>query len=536
MSNTWWKSTTVYQIYPRSYKDSSGDGIGDITGIISKLDYIQNLGIETIWFSPFFTSPQADVGYDVADYYNIAPEYGTMEDVDRLIKEIHSRDMKIVLDMVLNHTSDQHPWFLESKSSKDNPKRDWYIWRDGKKPKGIAPPNNWQSMVTGKGWHYDENTDQWYWAQFLPFQPDLNWRNPEVKKAMFDMMRFWLDKGVDGFRLDIIGAVYEDEQFRDNPRSRHLFPTDDGMLFRSTRMTQNIEDNFQFVRELRELVDSYEDRFMVGETFGTMDDMRRFCGGETADGLHSVFLFKTMETKFSKKGFERLIIEFEQHFPDPLIPTWVYSNHDRFRSILRLGNSIEKAKLLAGVQLTMRGVPYIYYGEEIGMHQVDIPFRDSKDALAHVFGKYPGFIQRILMKLTDGAVNRDGCRTPMQWKDDGGFSDNQHTWLPMGNCMEINVQQQEEDPNSLMNCYRELLEVRNEFDALSKGSIELIETNNKHVLGYIRVFEDQKVKILANFSNTVQNMHVEGTILHSTCNDPVAGQLQSYEVLLLRVK
>jgi glycosidase len=273
----WWKTTTIYQVYPRSFKDSTGNGIGDIPGIISKLDYLQNLGVETIWFSPFFSSPQRDYGYDVSDYRGIASEYGTMRNCERLIQEIHDRGMYVVFDMVLNHTSDQHPWFLQSRSSRDNPKRNWYIWRDGQKPEGKKPPNNWKSIVGGSGWHYDEQTDQWYWAQFLPFQPDLNYRNPEVKQEMFDTVRFWLDKGVDGFRLDIINTVFEDENLQNNPFALNFFPSEehDKSFFQDKVYTINHPDNFAFVKKLRCVMDEYSDpeRFLIGEIAAPLETL-----------------------------------------------------------------------------------------------------------------------------------------------------------------------------------------------------------------------------------------------------------------------
>ncbi len=530
----WWKKTTVYQVYPRSFMDSTGNGIGDLKGIISKLDYIKELGIETIWFSPFFKSPQQDMGYDISDFRDIAQEYGDLDDCTELIEQVHARDMKIVFDLVLNHTSALHPWFVESRSSLDSPKRDWYIWRKGR---GGKPPNNWTSMVGGSAWHYDANTDEYYYAAFLDFQPDLNYRNPEVKQAMFDNMRFWLDKGVDGFRLDIIGSVFEDIEFRDNPRTFQLLPTSDerGMLFRSAEMTLNLEDNFEFVRELRQLVDIYKsDRFLVGEVFGDYRKMQRYC----VNGLHSVFLFQTMETKFSKSAYSELISEFETYFKEPLIPTWVYSNHDRFRSIHRLNNSVERAKLLAALQLTLRGVPYIYYGEELGMHQSKFSFKESKDAIAQKYKWIPSFLTGIVMKMTDGALNRDGCRTPMQWDTslNAGFSSGDHTWLPVNdNYTSINVECLKEDANSLLNCFKRFLRFRNNNSELQYGSLDLIENGNKYILEFHR----EHLIVLANFSDKQQKYRVpQSVILESTDIDRERVELtdivlKGYELIIL---
>lgn len=512
-ADQWWKKTTVYQIYPRSFQDRNGDGIGDLRGIISRLDYVQQLGFETIWISPFFHSPQRDLGYDISDYYSIAPEYGTMEDFRELIRQVHSRNMKLVLDMVLNHTSDEHEWFRESASSRDNPKRNWYVWRDGRKPGGKAPPNNWTSMVSGRGWHYHPSTGQWYWASFLPFQPDLNYRNPEVKKEMFRMLRFWLGQGVDGFRLDIIGSIYEDPDFRDNPRSCRLVPNEanEGFLFRSTKMTQNHPDNFEFARELRTLIDEFRDppHFLVGETFGQPELLRRYCGREQPDGLNLVFLFKTMSTHFRAGAIRRMIAEFEEHFPQPFAPTYVFSNHDRARRFSRLGGDLRKIKLNTVLQFTARGVPFTYYGEEIGMRQGSIPPKESRDAVAHHMGTSPAWKLRLLNRLTAGAVQRDGCRTPMQWNAHAhaGFTDSAaEPWLPVNSdYTEINVETQIDDPDSLLACYRRLIALRREYPALHSGTLRFLPAPPS-VLAYERAWmseaagKTEKILVLLNFS------------------------------------
>lgn len=537
-STPWWKHTTVYQIYPRSFQDTNGDGIGDLEGIISRLDYLRDTGFETLWISPFYPSPQEDLGYDIMDYYGIDPDYGSLETFDRLAAEVHRREMKLVLDMVLNHTSDRHPWFIESSSSRSNPRRDWYIWRDGRGP-GVhsfdrnfrrdGPPNNWTSMVSGPGWHYHEKTGQWYWASFLPFQPDLNYRNPEVKEEMFRMLRFWLRRGVDGFRLDIIGSVYEDPEFRNNPPSRHLLPDEnnEGMLFRSNRMTRNHPDNFEFARELRALIDEFNDppRFLVGETFGDTATLRRYC---SPDGLNLVFLFKSMAIPFRARTFRRLIEEFEHFFSDPYLPTWVFSNHDRTRRFSVLdrasGNSgnagktadagsagkvrdTRKARLNALLQFTARGVPFTYYGEEIGMRQGRIHPRDSLDAVAHHFGVRPAWKIRLLNRLTGGAVQRDGARTPMQWDGgaNGGFTKPEvQPWLPVNSdTAAVNVEDQLGDPDSLLSFYRRLLRLRRERPALHGGSMELLPEAGlpREVLGYTRRDREsgEKLTVFVNF-------------------------------------
>ena len=508
----WWKRTVVYQIYPRSYKDSTGNGIGDLEGIINKLDYLRDLGVETIWFSPFYKSPQEDFGYDISGYREIAPEYGTMETCERLIKEMHDRDMKIVMDMVMNHTSDKHPWFIESRSSKDNPKRDWYIWRDGKKPGGKKPPNNWQSMITGSGWHYDEQTDQWYWAQFLPFQPDLNYRNPEVKAEMLDTMRFWLDKGADGFRLDIINAVYEDEMFRNNPASWRLLPSEKSpaMLFKNPKYTLNHPDTLEFMKELRSVMDEYDDppRFLVGEVSAPLYILKDYMG-EQADGLHLTFQFQSLGLKLKAKKIKKIIKEYERNFSGKFLPTWVFANHDRFRRISRLGGSIPKAKLNTALQMTARGVPFIYYGEEIGMEQHKFHIKNSLDAVTFKFKKIPQIILNIFRALMKETLNRDECRTPMQWTpgENAGFCPpDVDPWLPITDSYkERNVAVEDKNLDSLLHCYKRFLEVRNTYPALNSGALELLEGKQmpKKIVAYRRLAvsgKDANILVLLNCS------------------------------------
>jgi len=533
----WWKTTTVYQIYPRSFKDSTGDGIGDIPGIISKLDYLQDLGVGTIWFSPFFSSPQADHGYDVSDYRRIAPEYGTMLDCERLIHEIHNRGMHVVLDMVLNHTSNQHPWFLESRSSRESPKRDWYIWRDGRRSRGRKPPNNWKAVVGGSGWHYDEQTDQWYWAQFLPFQPDLNYRNSEVKQEMFDIVRFWLNKGVDGFRLDIINAIYEDEALRDNPFVLKLFPSEEyeKSFFQNRIHTVNHSDNFAFVKELRSVMDEYSDpeRFLVGEVAASLETLKRYCGEEIntnqTNGLHLTFLFQSLDADFDAHTFRNLISRYEQYFAEPYSPTWVFSNHDQMRRISRLRNDVDKAKLNVTLQLTVRGVPYIYYGEEIGMPNHRLPLKTAQDPVALKYSWIPQFLVNLLTRSGSVLLNRDDCRTPMQWNSspNAGFcSEESEPWLPVEPRYEtINVDYEESQPNSLLHCYKSLLRLRRQMPALHSGSLHLINLflHKKSILSFERKYDKQVVQIWLNFSDRpIQIEEIQGRaeLIFSTRREP----------------
>nr|MDO8115286.1 alpha-glucosidase [Candidatus Sigynarchaeota archaeon] len=514
----WWKKTVVYQIYPRSFCDSNGDGIGDLDGIISKLDYLQDLGVETIWFSPIFKSPQKDFGYDISDYRDIAPEYGTMQTCEKLIKEMHERDMKFVLDMVLNHTSDQHPWFIESRSSKDNPKRDWYIWRDGKKPLGKAPPTNWNAVTTGNGWHYDPATDQWYWSQFLDIQPDLNYRNPDVKAEMFDTVRFWLKKGVDGFRLDMISSIYEDAEFRDNPRSWRLLPSDKEMavLFQKPVYTLDHPDTLTFMKELRSVLDEFSPpRFMVGEVSGPLPILKKYLG-DKADGLNLVFIFQALRVGLEAEDIKELVSDVEKTFREPYDPVWVFSNHDRMRRISRLGGSLEKAKLNMAFQLTARGVPFIYYGEEIGMEQHRLPVKRSLDVVALRFIKKFGsglvqLVNNIARSVAKESINRDDCRTPMQWNagENAGFCLPAATpWLPITpSYKERNVDLESKDLNSILSCYKRFLKARQESPALNAGSFEFLDKGNAPdtLLMYARrAATDDGVKeaiVMLNFSD-----------------------------------
>lgn len=505
----WHTSTVIYEVYIRSFFDSNNDGIGDIPGITAKLDYLQDLGVETLWITPFFSSPQRDFGYDVSDYRSISGEYGTMEELRTLIREVHRRGMRIILDMVLNHTSTAHPWFVESRSSLDNPKRDWYIWQPGKKPGGKKPPNNWRSMVYGRGWHYDQLTGQWYWAAFLPFQSDLNWRNPEVRKEMLDMLTCWLDEGVDGFRLDIFDCIFEDLQFTDNPFSPHLFPRlDQGIsTFQRVDRIRHQEETFLLAEELRELADSYQ-AVLVGEVFGDWPVLRRYCGTESCRGLHLVFLFQSLDAPFTAPGFRQLLEQAEAWFPHPWSPVWVFGNHDRQRRMRALSGSLDQAKLQAAFQLTARGVPCIYYGEEIGMAHGSISPIESQDAVAQLFtARFPNFLVSLADRLTSGAINRDNCRTPMQWNQQvhGGFcSTETEPWLfSHKEASHSSVEAQTDDPQSLLNWYRRLLDLRRRHPQLNRGSLEMVCTPRieRRVLGYLRTAGDRALLILLNFSS-----------------------------------
>jgi len=533
----WWQKTTVYQIYPRSFKDSTGNGIGDLQGIISKLDYLEELGVETIWFSPFFDSPQQDHGYDVRDFRSIAPEYGTLKDFDQLLKEMHDRNMKMVLDFVLNHTSIDHPWFIESASSRDNPKRNWYIWRDGKKSGGKNPPNNWTTMTGGCAWLYYENTDQWVYFHFLPSMIDLNYRNPEVKEEMFNTMRFWLDKGVDGFRLDILHAIYEDEQLTNDKFSWTIIPSEKKVdtLFHKHKYDLNLPETFDFALELREVMDEYEpERFLVGEVSGSIEEIKKYYGPNN-NGLHMCFLFEFTSTPFDPKKYVSLILRIEKALPFPFTPTYVYGNHDIDRYISLLNNNFHKAKILATMQLTLRGVPFIYYGEEIGMPNVRFKLKTSEDPIGRKFSWFP---MPQLSRLIGFSLTRDRCRTPMQWNNEknAGFSSNIEIkpWLKVSDTFEkINVEKEQKNPASLLNCYKRLLRVRKENIALQEGELQLIEHENleKICICYTRNHKAQKIFIYLNFTKKellIQTPIEKPELLFSTLSNRKALDTEAY--------
>ncbi len=492
MSLPWYHTTTIYQIYPRSFYDSNGDGIGDLPGILQKLDYLHELGFETLWLSPFFASPQKDFGYDISDYLSIAPEYGTLDDAFCLIEETHRRGMRIVFDMVMNHTSDQHPWFLESRTSRHNPKADWYLWRD--------QPNNWHSLTGGSGWRYAPERDQYYWASFLPFQPDLNYRNPDVKRAMLEIVRFWLSRGVDGFRLDIFNVIYKDAEFRNNPLKFQLIPSVDNPsgFFQEARYNLNLPESFLLAKELRQVCDEFGPKLTLGEVSGKREIIRKYLGETENDGLTLVFDFAMLNFRFQADYFRRLIADLEAAYPAPFMPVYVFSNHDRRRSMTRLKGDARKARLLVTLQLTVRGVPCMYYGEEIGMTDLPLPFHSALDPLPH---KYR-FVPRFVFDLLGLTINRDDVRTPMQWdaSPNAGFSSAPHTWLPVHpNYRTVNVAAQQADPGSLLNTVRAILALRRAHASLREGTLQLLDGLPAQVLGYTRQVSEERLAILLNF-------------------------------------
>ena len=500
----WWQRGVIYQIYPRSFMDTNGDGIGDLPGIISKLDYLEWLGVDALWLSPIYPSPMADYGYDVSDYTAIHPIFGTMADFDRLLAAAHERGLRIILDLVPNHTSDQHPWFVESRSSRDNPKRDWYIWRDPA-PDG-CPPNNWLSVFGGSAWEWDEKTGQYYYHAFLKEQPDLNWRNPEVQAAMLDVMRFWLDKGVDGFRVDVMWHLIKDAQFRDNPPNPDYRPGVDLPYDSLLPVFSTDQPEVHEVVELmRRLTDEYADRVLIGEVYLPVDLLVRYYGVEQS-GAHLPFNFQLIVLPWEAAEIYRAVTEYEASLPPDGWPNWVLGNHDKPRIATRVGEA--QARVAAMLLLTLRGTPTLYYGDEIGMQDVPIPRESARDPQG--------------LRLGDPRFSRDPARTPMQWEDGpgAGFTTGQ-PWLPLAADYRLrNVKVQRDDPSSMLSLHRRLLELRRREPALQVGSYVPVGLSGS-VMAYLREHEGRRFLVALNLGSTAGSLaseHVElrGRVLVGT--------------------
>jgi alpha-glucosidase len=485
----WWKHAVFYEIYPRSFADSNHDGVGDLDGITSKLDYLKNLGVDAIWITPFFPSPQVDFGYDVSNYENIDPMYGTLADFERLAKEAKARGIRIILDFVVNHTSDQHPWFIDSRSSRNSAKRDWYVWRDGKAPG--SPPNNWNSTFGGPAWTLDPNTGQYYYHFFYPQQPDLNWRNPAVREAMFDVTRWWYQRGVAGFRLDAVNALFEDPALQDNPVLPGLNKFGDPN--EENRYNSDLAEVHGVLRGLRALADEYG-AVLIGETW-TKDigGLKQYYGDHSNELQMPMDLMFTTINKLSPPEFRRQIASVDAAGGWPV---YVISNHDIMRSYVRYGDGVHNdaiAKLMAALYLTLRGTPIMYYGEEIGMENND-PVRkeDVKDPIGRT-----GWPQE---------KGRDGERTPMQWDAtaNAGFSSSA-PWLAIPPSYRThNVASELKDPSSILNVYRQLLRLRRGNAALREGEYVALNEDDPNVLSYLRKYKNQAVLVALNMSDSAQ--------------------------------
>ena len=480
ISDSWWQNGIFYQIYPGSFQDSNGDGVGDLAGIVNRLPYLGDLGVDAIWLSPVFPSPMADFGYDISDYTGIDPLFGSMEDFDALVIAAHEAGLKIILDLVPNHTSDQHPWFIEARGARDNPKRDWYLWRDPK-PDGSAP-NNWLSEFGGSAWTLDEASGQYYYHAFLSQQPDLNWRNPDVREAIYDVMRFWLRKGVDGFRVDVIWHLIKDAEFRDNPPNPYYH---DGRPPHETILTQYSTDQpevHEVVAEMRRVTEEFDDRVLIGEIYLPLQRLVAYYGNDLR-GAQMPFNFALISTLWSARSIEKIIGDYEKALPPGAWPNWVLGNHDRPRVASRVG--AEQARVAAMLLLTLRGTPTLYYGDEIGMHQVAI----APDQVRDPFEKnVPGI-----------GVGRDGCRTPMQWNAtrNAGFSV-AAPWLPLASDFPLeNVVNLDADTGSILTLYRALIQLRKQSPQLRSGTYEPVAAQGDLLL-YRRLAEGEALIIALN--------------------------------------
>jgi alpha-glucosidase len=499
----WWQHGIIYQVYPRSFMDSSGDGVGDLRGIISKLDYLQWLGIDAIWISPIFPSPMADFGYDVSDYTNIHPLFGILVDFDRLVAEAHRRHLKVILDYVPNHTSDQHPWFIASRSSRHNPKRDWYIWRDP----GTAgvPPNNWRSVFGGGAWEWEAMTSQYYYHAYLKEQPDLNWRHPEVQAAMLDVLRFWLNRGVDGFRVDALRQLIKDDQWRDNPANPAYEPRQGPYHALLPVYTTDRPEVLEMIALMRQVTEQYDQRLLIGELYLPIERLVAYYG-VSGLGVHLPFNFHLILVPWNARQIEALIATYEAALPPGGWPNWVLGNHDQHRLASRIGSA--QARVAAMLLLTLRGTPTLYYGDEIGMCDVVIP---------------PEVVQDPWEKNVPGlGLGRDPERTPMQWDSspNAGFTTG-IPWLPIAaDSHTINVAAQRADPTSLLTLYRRLIALRRETPALAVGSYTPIRAQGD-LLAYLRTYAEQRCLVVLNLGSQPQHLepyHTElsGQIVLST--------------------
>jgi alpha-glucosidase len=490
----WWKNAVFYELYPRSFADSNNNGIGDLNGVTAKLDYLKDLGVDAIWITPCFPSPQVDFGYDISDYENIDPMYGSLQDFDRLLAEANKRGIRILLDFVANHTSDHHKWFQDSKSSRTSAYRDWYIWRDGRRPG--QPPNNWISTFGLSAWTFDPTTQQYYYHYFYPEQPDLNWRNPAVEAAMFDVTRFWYKRGVAGFRLDAVDSLFEDPKLNDNSFAAG---TDTfGRRNMDERYNQKLPEVHGVLRGLRKVADEYN-AVLIGETYtSSIDELKHYYGDHSSElQLPMDMMFATVD-KLSAPEFRKQIASVNSSGGWPV---FLIGNHDMPRSYNRYGDGLHDdaiAKLMAALYLTLRGSPILYYGEEIGMQNND---PKSKEDVRDPQGKIGWPTEK----------GRDGERTPMQWTADvnGGFSKTK-PWLPVApSAATHNVATESADPASILNFYKRLLKLRHDEKALLEGEYIPLDENNPNVLSFLRRYKNEAVLVVLNMSATTQRVTLD---------------------------
>ena len=483
----WWQRGIVYQIYPRSFLDTNGDGVGDLPGITRKLEYLEWLGVDAIWISPMYPSPMADFGYDVSDYCDVHPLFGSLADFEKLVDEAHRRQIKVILDYVPNHTSDQHPWFIESRSSRTNPKRDWYLWADR--------PNNWISCFGGSAWEWDPTTEQFYYHAYLKEQPDLNWHNPEVQSAMLDVLRFWYDRGVDGVRIDALRQLVKDLERRDNPADPSWMPGSDPYGSLVPTYTTDQPEILDIIASWREVSDAYPERVLIGELWVPIERLVTYYGAD-GRGLHLPFNFHLILTAWDAASIGALVEEYEAALPPGAWPNWVLGNHDRSRIATRVG--AEQARVAAMLLLTLRGTPTLYQGDEIGMRDVPIPPQAIQDP--------------VHLTLPGLGLGRDPERTPMQWDTgpNAGFcAPDVEPWLPIADdSAAVNVEAERDDPTSMLTLYRRLIELRRATPALAVGAYRTAFVEPE-VLAYWREHAGVRVLVVLNFGHTAQRVRLE---------------------------
>ncbi|MDW4239907.1 alpha-glucosidase [Staphylococcus saprophyticus] len=515
MNKQWWKEAVAYQVYPRSFNDSNNDGIGDLPGVIEKLDYLKDLGIDVIWLSPMYKSPNDDNGYDISDYKNIMDEFGTMHDFNQLLEGAHKRGMKLILDLVVNHTSDEHPWFIESKSSKDNPKRDWYIW---KKPKSDgSEPNNWESIFNGSTWEFDEQTQEYYFHLFSKKQPDLNWDNPAVRNEIFDMMNWWFEKGIDGFRVDAITHIKKSFEAGDLsvPEGKTYAPAFD--------VDMNQPGIQTWLQEMKDKSLSQYNIMTVGEANGVNPDNAEDWVGEDKGKFNMIFQFEhlglwnTGDVKFDVKSYKTILNRWQKKLENVGWNALFIENHDQPRRVSTWGDDktywYESATSHAIVYFLQQGTPFIYQGQEIGM--TNYPFESIE-----TFNDVAVVNEYNIVKAQNGDTsallekhkmeNRDNSRTPMQWNQNknAGFSDHQ-PWFPVNpNYQQINVAEQQDNPNSILNFYKAMIQLKKSDDVYTYGKFDLVDTTNEQVFAYTRTLDDKHILIVGNLTDQITSLNM----------------------------
>ncbi|WP_145387870.1 glycoside hydrolase family 13 protein [Staphylococcus capitis] len=550
MNRKWWKEAVAYQVYPRSFNDSNYDGIGDLPGVIEKLDYLNDLGIDVIWLSPMYQSPNDDNGYDISDYRAIMDEFGTMEDFDRLLKEVHHKGMRLILDLVVNHTSDEHPWFIESKSSKDNPKREWYIWKDPKEDG--SEPNNWESIFNGSAWEFDELTNQYYFHLFSKKQPDLNWDNPEVRNAVFEMMNWWFDKGIDGFRVDAITHIKKTFEAGD-------LPLPEGKSYAPAFDVDMNQPGIQpWLQEMKDKSLSQYDIMTVGEANGVNPDNAKEWVGEEEGKFNMIFQFEhlglwsTGDSKFDVKSYKTILNRWQKSLEDVGWNALFIENHDQPRRVSTWGDDkqywYESATSHAVTYFLQQGTPFIYQGQEIGM--TNYPF-DSIETFNDVAVKNEynivkaqgGDVNALLNKYK--MENRDNSRTPMQWDQstNGGFT-NGTPWFPVNpNYKTINVEQQIHDPQSILQFYKDLIQLKKSDEIYTYGQFNLVDEDNPNLFAYTRTLNNKKILVVGNLTDQVSKLNVpylieneQQVMLHNYSSHVIDfDKIQPYEAFVIKV-